>query len=299
MERSDSDKLKPPSVQGAFARRRKEKAEREGTPTWVEPYAAPTPAPPRQEPAPADEVVPDVAETPATEQRAVPAQPVTQPAPVAEPQPGAEPEAAEAAELEVEPIHEPPVSETAVLAHVSEKPETPAKLRRTPKQKAPKEPKEPKATTPRAPKPAKEAKAPRAPKAPKTPRTPKVARAPHRRHVPAVIPILISGGCAGGVLMGLVAVFNRWGGQADSINALELLGSFLAAIVVGFALLAIGRIGHRAAISFLGVGLVAVVLMFFPSDRWQTVTGGIIVVIATAVAYVAAHMVAREATSER
>ena len=298
MERSDSDKLKPPSVQGAFARRRKEKAEREGTPTWVEPYAAPTPATPRQEPAPADEVVPNVAETPATEQPAVPAQPATEPEPVTEPQPGAEPEAAAAAEAEVEPLHEPTVSETAVLARVSD-PEIPAKLRRTPKQKEAKAPKEPKATTPRAPKPAKVAKAPRAPKAPKTPRTPQVARAPHRRHVPAVIPILIAGGCAGGALMGLVAVFNRWGGQADSINALELLGSFLAAIVVGFVLLAIGRIGHRAAISFLGVGLVAVVLMFFPSDRWQTVTGGIIVVIATAVAYVAAHMVAREATSDR
>lgn len=284
MERSESDKLKPPSVQGAFARKRREKAEREGGPTWVEPYTAPTPATPHPEPVPAAEVEPEVVESPAADEPEV--------------------QSSDTAELTdsavATPIHEPTVSETAVLARVTQEPEAPATRRREPKQKAPKPPREPRA--PRTPKPARTPKPVREAKAPKparAPRAPKTSREPRRRRVPAFIPTLIAGACAGGVLVGLVAVFNKWGGQTDSINALELLGAFLAAIVVGFVLLAIARIGHRAAISFLGVGLVAVVLMFFPSDRWQTLTGAIIVVIATAVAYVAAQVIAREAASDR
>jgi hypothetical protein len=268
VERSESDKLKPPSVQGAFARKRREKAEREGGSAWVEPYAAPTPPEAQPQPVPVAAEEPEAIEPPRV--------------PEPDPEPAADPT--------------PTVSETAVLARVTEEPEAPTEPRREPTQKAPKAPKEPRERAPRAPK---AAKAPKEPKAPRTPKAPKAARVPHRRHIPAVIPTLIAGACAGGVLVGLVAVFNKWGGQTDSINALELLGAFLAAIVVGFVVLALARIGHRAAISFLGVGLVAVVLMFFPSDRWQTVTGGIIVVIATAVAYVAAHLIAREATSDR
>jgi hypothetical protein len=286
VDRSESDKLKPPSVQGAFARKRREKAEREGGPTWVEPYAAPTPAAPQPEPVPAETVEPEVVAPAAAIQ--------PDPEPVVEPVP--EPEA------EVTQVHQPAVSETAVLARVDEEPAAPATPRREPKQKAPKEPKaprEPKAKAPRAPKPARQPKPAKAPKAARTPKAPKAAGVPHRRRIPAFIPTLVAGACAGAVLVGLVAVFNKWGGQTDSINALELLGAFFAAIAVGFALLAVARIGHRAAISFLGVGLVAVVLMFFPSDRWQTLTGGIIVVIATAVAYVAAQTIAREATSDR
>jgi hypothetical protein len=180
------------------------------------------------------------------------------------------------------------VSETAVLARVIDEPDEPtqkaSKTKRAPKQRVPRAPKEPKPKKVRAP------KEPKAAKAPKPRRT---------RRIPALIPTAFAGACAGGVLVALVAVFNRWGGQTDTINAVELFAAFVAAIVTGYVLLAIARLRHRAAISFLGVGMVAVILMFFPSDRWQTVIGGIIVVIATAIGYVAAHAISREATSDR
>lgn len=139
----------------------------------------------------------------------------------------------------------------------------------------------------------------RAPKAAKAAKPAKDVQERRARRIPAIIPSVLAGAVSGGCLVGLVAALNRWGGQTDSMNAFELLGAFVASIIAGFVVLSLGRIAHRAAIAFLGVGLVAVVLMFFPSDRWQTLTGSIIVVIATALAYAAAHAIAHEATGER
>lgn len=289
MEQSDSDKLQPPSSDGVFARKRRERQEREANPRWVEPYAAPTPAPPEPEPVPAAAPTP----TPAPRPEPVPVvepepviepEPVTEPEPVIEPQPAPVPEQAQAVEPAPTPVPQPEVAitDTAALPRVVDEPTPKSKHEKAPRAKVAKAPKEPK---------------PKAVKEPKTPKPPK-DKSRRTRRFPAVIATIIAGACSGGVLVGLVAAFNRWGGQTDSINALELLGAFVAAILVGFILLAIGRIGHRAAIAFLGVGIVAVVLMFFPSDRWQTTTGSIIVVAATAVAYLGAHVIAREATAE-
>ena len=184
--------------------------------------------------------------------------------PVVEPEPVAIPIA--------EPEPEPEPEQTAVLPIVVD-PDVPTKAKRV--------------------------KAPKEPKAAKEPKPAKTSSDRHARRIPAIIPTLIAGACSGGALVGLVAAFNRWGGQTDTINALELLGAFVAAIIIGLVVLALGRIAHRAAIAFLGVGLVAVVLMFFPSDLWQTLKGSICVVVATAVAYVASHWIAHEATGER
>ncbi|BBH17673.1 hypothetical protein Back2_19600 [Nocardioides baekrokdamisoli] len=292
MEQSDSDKLQPPSLDGVFARKRREREEREANPQWVEPYAAP--APPAPQPTPPPVAAPPIVPTPP---------PVPAPVPDAEPAaaaPEEQPESVQPAPVAIEPSpvaaeeveedHGQRASESAVLARVSEEPQDIRESVRASREKVAKPAKESK-----APKAAKEPKPAKEPKAPKAPKPEKAART---RRIPAFIPTSIAGACSGGVLVGLVAAFNRWGGQTDSINALELLGAFVAAIVAGFILLVLSRVKHGAAISFLGVGLVAVVLMFFPSDRWQTLTGGIIVVVATAVAYVAAHRIAREATSD-
>lgn len=292
MEQSDSDKLQPPSLDGVFARKRREKQEREATPRWTEPYAAPTPVPlqPEPKPAPTPVPTPDPIPDPAIEAEQAPLESATVEEPEAPPSEPIrlEPIAAEPA-IETMSDHRLDVSETAVLARVTEEAEVTDKRKKPIRQKAPKAPRPEKVA---------KTKAPRAAKTPRAPKAPAAEKVAHTRRFPAAIATIIAGACSGGVLTGLVAAFNRWGGQTDSINAVELLGAFVAAIVAGFVLLAIARVSHRAAIAFLGVGLVAVVLMFFPSDSWQTVNGSIVVVVATAVAYLGAHMVAREATSE-
>jgi hypothetical protein len=99
--------------------------------------------------------------------------------------------------------------------------------------------------------------------------------------------------------MALLAAFRKWGGDASTVNAFELLGAFIASMVAGVLLLALGRIGHRAAIAFLGSGTIAVIMMFFPSDRYQTLWGGIGIVVATAFTYAIAHAISHEATGDR
>ena len=257
MEQSDSENLQPPSLDGVFARKRRERAERQAGLQPVTPRPAPTPIPPQAATEPADTPLDDEPEA-------------TEPEPPDDPSPA--------------------VTETVVLTRVIDEPDparTPSTAKKATKQRAPQEPKPQKVRPPKAAKP------------PKVATTPTVRRPARTRRIPAFIPTSIAGACSGGVLVALVAIFNRWGGQTDTINAFELLGAFVAAIVVGYLFLLIARIAHRAAISFLGVGMVAVILMFFPSDRWQTVLGGIIVIVATAVAYAAAHAISREATSAR
>lgn len=332
-----SDPNNPPAAApgGAFARKRREKEERAASAGWPVQPAAPAPVPPAAAPVPPAHAA--TPETPAPTPAAsvdVPPSPAPAPAvdhePVAEPEPAIDavtPDATPLIRQAPDPVedtspaepdtdaderapYEEPAAATSAPTHRAEPlPDLSPAVRQTATATALTDTTElgaiadepPKHT--KAPRAAKKARAPKEPKAPKQPNTPKASEetadtSPRGGRLVGLIASLVAGACSGGLLVGLVYAFNRWGGQTDSVNAFELLAAFVAAIVVGYVVLAICRTAHRAAVSFLGVGIVAVVLMFFPSDRWQTIAGSIIVVAATAVAYAVADAIAREATSE-
>jgi hypothetical protein len=288
VDASNSDKLQPPKIGGAFARKRREKEERALDPASVIPDPAPAPIPPQPEPTPAPTPVPAPDPIP---------DPVPPPSPLPAPDPIPDPTPQPPAPAPVPPQPEPVVAQAPpVAAHAAAEPavavddsaEHLARLLPLRRRHAtePEAPAEQTAVLTRvreepAPTPAKALKA----------HTPK--------RLPTLLASVLAGAASGGVLIGAIWAFGKWGGEDKGVNALQLLVAFVGSIVVGVLLLALGGISHRTAIAFLGTGAIAVVMMFFPSDNWQTVWGAVGIVVGVALLYAAAHAMTHEATGDR